>query len=323
MILAGDVGGTKVFLAYYENEKCITTKRYKSKEFSQFASLLSQFLEETKIPRVKAACFGVAGPAKDNVCRATNLPWSLDAQELSKVLKTPNVFLINDVEANAWGIACLSKEEFCVLNQGTPSSRGNQALISAGTGLGEAGLVWDGTKYHPFACEGGHVDFGPRNALEIELLSYLQAQYNHVSYERIISGKGLYLLYRFLVDTGKEKADPAIEATKELEPQKEITKRAMEEREGACAKAISFFVTIYGAEAGNLALKFLSTGGLFLGGGIVPNILPFFQHPNFLEAFTAKGRFSQLLQEIPVKVVLNDQTALLGAKRYAQEKGGL
>jgi glucokinase len=321
MILAGDVGGTKVLLAYYENDKCLVEKKYRSKEFPEFSLLLSRFLEETKIPSVKAACFGVAGPVKENVCHATNLPWSLDGKVLGKVLKTDNAFLINDVEANAWGIACLTSKELCTLNHGLVI-KGNQALISAGTGLGEAGLVWDGEKHHPFACEGGHVDFGPRNALEIELLSYLKRQYKHISYERIVSGHGIYSLYRFLVDTQKEKADPDVEAAKEEEPQKEITKKAMQEQHGVCFQTISLFASIYGAEAGNLALKFLSIGGLFLGGGIVPNILSYFQHPNFLEAFTEKGRFAPLLRSIPVKIVLNDHTALLGAKRYAQEKGG-
>lgn len=322
MILAGDVGGTKVWLAYFEGEQCVAEKKFKSKEFGDFPALLKRFLQEAGIPGVKAACFGVAGPVKNNVCHTTNLPWSLDAKELRQMLETPSVFLINDLEANAWGLAALTSQEFCVLNPGIVA-HGNQSLISAGTGLGEAGLVWDGVRHHPFACEGGHVDFGPRDDLEIELLLYMKKSYDHVSYERIVSGHGLYMLYRFFVDVKKERENPDIEALKEGEPQREIVNKAMKNECETCIRAVSLFTSLYGSEAGNLSLKFLSIGGTFLGGGIVPNLLSFFQRPEFMQAFVSKGRFASMLKEIPVKVVLNDRTALLGAKRYAQEKGGL
>jgi glucokinase len=323
MILAGDVGGTKVRLALFDDEKgkqFTDEQKFASKEFADFASLLKKFLEKENGKKITRASFGIAGPIQDGKCQATNLPWIISAKDLEAELKIPKVHLINDLEANAWGLRCLSNEEFFTLNIGK-QVHGNQALISAGTGLGEAGLYWDGKTHHPFACEGGHCDFGPTNQEEIELLQYLMHEYSHVSYERVLSGSGLFHLYRFLVDTKREKEDPEIaELMKQSEPQRVITEKGTSRSCRACFRACLLFSELLGAEASNTALKFLATGGVFLGGGIAPHLIAFFKEGKFMEAFVDKGRFSSLLMNIPIKIVLNEKTALLGAARYAQEK---
>lgn len=322
MILAGDVGGTKVRLALFDKKgnAFIGEEKFASRDFTDFKSLLQKFLSRHK-EAVTHASFGVAGPVQEGKCQATNLPWVISARDLEKELKIPQVFLINDLEANAWGIRCLSEEEFATVNIGQ-KKEGNQALVSAGTGLGEAGLFWDGKTHHPFACEGGHCDFGPTNEEEIELLRYLMRQYKHVSYERILSGSGLYQLYRFFIDTKLEREDPAVaQALQQVEPQRVITQKAVERSCKVCVRACQLFTSIYGIELGNTALKFLAVGGVYIGGGIAPHLLSFFQEQRFIEAFIAKGRFSPLLMKIPVKIVLNEKTALLGAARFAQENG--
>lgn len=321
MILAGDVGGTKVRLALFEKSRktCLSEQKFASREFSDFSSLLKKYLEDKK-EKILAACFGIAGPIRNGVCKATNLPWEISAKVLQEELKIPRVDLINDLEANAWGLDCLTPQEFCILNEGSPIS-GNQALISAGTGLGEAGLYWNGKKHCPFACEGGHADFAPTNSEEIDLLLYLMKVYNHVSYERVLSGPGLYQIYRFLIDTKREKESPLIsESMKEsADAPRVITENATNKKCQACMRACRIFVEIYGAEAGNLALKLFSLGGVFLGGGIAPHLLVFLQEGDFLKAFVNKGRLSSVLTQIPIKVVLNDKTALLGAAQFAKE----
>lgn len=320
MILAGDVGGTKVRLALYDGQmKIVREEKFASREFSDFTSLLEKFLSSSGSSAISVACFGIAGPVKQGVCRATNLPWEVSAKRLEADLKIPKVCLINDLEANAWGIRALSPEEFFTVQEGD-GTWGNQALVSAGTGLGEAGLYWDGKARSPFACEGGHCDFSPTNAEQIELLTYLMGQYTHVSWERILSGSGLLRLYRFLIDTKKEKEDPSIaELMQRGEPQRVITEKGVSGECRVCARACSLFIELYGSEAGNAALKLFAVGGVFLGGGIVPHLLPFFKEGKFMEAFCAKGRLSPVLSKIPVKVILNERTALLGAACFARE----
>jgi glucokinase len=323
MILAGDIGGTKSRLALFEEKEgkqFSDEQKFASRDFPDFASLLAAFMKQEKNKRITAASFGVAGPVKEGVCQATNLPWVISAKELEKTLNIPKVYLINDLEANAWGLRCLNDEEFFTVNAGL-EQKGNQALISAGTGLGEAGLIWNGVTHHPFACEGGHCDFAPTNQEEIELLQYFMRLYDHVSYERVLSGAGLFHLYRFLIESGREKEDPAIaELLKQAEPQRVITEKGTSRSCKACVRACRLFVELYGAETGNTALKFLAVGGVFLGGGIAPHLLSFFQESAFMQAFADKGRFAALLKEIPIKIVLNEKTALIGAARYAQEK---
>jgi glucokinase len=248
------------------------------------------------------------------------LPWIISAKALEKELKIPIVHLLNDLEANAWGLRCLSAEELGVINVGEGKD-GNQALISAGTGLGEAGLYWDGKSHQPYACEGGHCDFAPTDDEQIELLRYLKLQYKHISYERILSGPGLYLLYRFLIDTKRETELFCVSSLfGQKEPQRIITENALNGQCQVCIRACRLFTSIYGSEAGNLALKFLAVGGVFIGGGIAPQLIEFFKEGKFIQSFSSKGRFSALLMKIPIKVVLNDKTALIGAACYAQEK---
>src|SRR3972149_3834560 len=296
----------------------LRNKKYTSRSYKDLQSIINDFLSAGK-ERITAAAFAVPGPVEDGMCRTTNLPWVIDAGELSRAIKVPKVFLLNDLEANAWGIRVLKPEEFCALNPEGSIRKGNAAIIAAGTGLGEAGLYWDGQKHCPFPCEGGHVDFAPRDENEIELWRFLQKNFGRVSYERLLSGPGLYNIYRFLVETGKEQEN--LKTHQELQkrdPPHVITEAARKKQCKASVRTLNWFVSIYGAEAGKLALKFLSTGGVYIGGGIAPKILPFLKTGAFLESFVAKGRFEPLLKTIPVQVILNENTALLGAVHYAQ-----
>jgi glucokinase len=322
MILAGDVGGTKVRLALFEEKggrQCVAEEKFASCDFPNFTALLKTYLSKTQEKKISSACFGVAGPVQDRQCKATNLPWEISASVLEKELKIPRVDLINDLSANAWGLRCLRPEEFFIVNVGE-SGKGNQALISAGTGLGEAGLYFDGNIHHPFACEGGHCDFAPKNDEEIDLFRYLKGKYPHVSYERILSGQGLCEIYQFLIDTKREKETAPIAALmKQMEKARVITEKGSSGECVVCVRACRLFTDIYGSESGNLALKFLAFGGVFIGGGIAPHLLSFIKEGTFFKSFCLKGRFDSLLSKIPVKVVLNDKTALLGAAVYAQE----
>lgn len=324
MFLAGDVGGTKARLALFEEKKelvCLYEEKLQSRDFPDFPSLLKKFLVDHLEKRISKACFGVAGPVMGGKSHTTNLPWVINTQEIQEEFKIPCVKLINDLEANAWGIPSLRPDEFLTLNEGE-KKEGNQALISAGTGLGEAGLVWDGKTHQPipFPSEGGHADFAQRNEEEMELFRYLKKEFDHVSYERVLSGSGLYQLYRFVIDTGRGGVDREVETyLREQEPQRLITQHALEGKSKASLHAVRLFLSIYGAEAGNLALKYLASGGVFIGGGIAPHLQPFLKEGTFMESFVSKGRFRSLLSAIPVKVILNEKTALLGAARYVQE----
>jgi len=323
MILAGDVGGTKVHLALYDftdgELKHLRDKQFPAKEYSGLEQIVHEFVVTEKIT---AACFGVPGPVRDGRLRLTNLPWTLDSRELCANLKIDYVFLINDLQANGYGIAELSADQVYTLSEGDARQIGNQALISAGTGLGEAFLVWDGRNYVPYPSEGGHADFAPRNEDEIDLLRFLRQKYNgRVSFERVVSGMGLTNCYEFLRDVRgvDEPASVAARMTAE-DPNAVITELAMAAKSELCEKALDMFVSAYGAEAGNLALKILSVGGLYVGGGIAPRILEKLKDGSFMKAFTDKGRLSQLLVHMPVRVILESRTALIGAAAYAEAR---
>jgi glucokinase len=324
MILAGDVGGTKVHLALFDfiDGKLHHTRdeRYPAKEFSGLAEIVQQFLAADK---VTAACFGVPGPVRDGRLRLTNLPWTLDSRELASGLGIAHVFLINDLEANGYGIAELSAEQIYVLSEGDASQIGNRALVAAGTGLGEGILMWNGRIHVPYPSEGGHSDFAPRNEDEIDLLRFLKQKYNgRVSFERVISGMGLTGIYEFLRDVrGVEEPVWLAERIAAVDdPNSVITELALAARSEICEKALDMFVSSYGAEAGNLALKVLSVGGLYIGGGIAPRILEKLKDGTFLKAFTDKGRLSQLLINMPVRVILDSRAALMGAAAYAEAR---
>lgn len=322
MILAGDIGGTNTRLALFESSgdlKIIVEKKYPSRQHKGLEEIVRLFLTEQKA-NVRAACFGIAGPILNGRVTLPNLPWIVDTTELSKNLHIPSVHLLNDLQANANGLKALKKEELFLIQAGK-KQEGNQALLSAGTGLGEAGLFWNGHEHLPFACEGGHTDFAPRNSLEIELLLYAKKKFDHVSYERIVAGPGLHLLYEFLLETGREKRSKEVaEAMKGKDPSAAIGEFGLQNKDSACIHTIDWFLSLLGAEAGNLALKFLSLGGLFLGGGIAPRFATHFAKSDFLRSFADKGRFKSLLESIPIYIVMNDNTALLGAARYAITK---
>jgi len=321
MILAGDIGGTNTRLALVEattGEMVIAAeKTFPSRERTSLEAAIGEFLSFHSCD-LTGASFGIAGPVRNGRCEATNLPWVVDAKAVAKRLRLKRVGLINDLEANAYGLAVLQNKDFVILNQGARNARGNKAIISAGTGLGEAGMYWDGEIHRPFASEGGHVDFAPRNQLEMELLDYSLNHFRRVSYERLVSGPGLVNVYSFLRDTGKGE-EPAwlAEQMRHGDPAPIISQNALEGKSPLCLRALDLFVSIYGAEAGNLALTLMATGGVYLGGGIAPKIVSKLKDPEFMNAFTAKGRMRPLLQDIPVKVIMNPKTALLGAARHA------
>jgi glucokinase len=317
MILAGDIGATKTNLALFNGEgrEPVRIETFRSGEHDGLEPMIEAFLSEREGP-VEAACFGVAGPVRDGTCADTiNLAWPVDGPGLAALLGLDRVGLLNDLEANAWGIPALGPADFAVLNEGDPDASGNAAVISAGTGLGEAGLYWDGERHHPFATEGGHVDFAPRTELEVELWSFLAAELGHVSYERVCSGIGLVNLYRFFLRRSGSTSEPEwFAAASDRGAAVSIAAATGDEH---AEQALDLMVTIYGAAAGNLALKLMATGGVYVGGGIAPKILPRLREGAFMRALIDKGRFADLLERVPVRVILNEGTALLGAARCA------
>jgi glucokinase len=320
VILAGDIGGTKAELALFAPGSAprspVTEDRLPTQGSSSLEAILRQFLERAGT-RPNRCVLGIAGPVHENACITTNLPWHVDGAQLSSAIGAP-VTLLNDLEATAYGLPTLAPDDLHVLQPGVAAD-GNRALIAAGTGLGEAMLMWDGTRWHPMASEGGHTDFGPRDALEDELLLWLRGKYGRVSYERILSGPGLADLYRFFRHTrrGDEPEAVAMRFDRAEQPAAIVTETALD---GSCERArltLDRFVSIYGAEAGNLALKAMALGGVFVGGGIAPRMMPALTRGGFVRAFFEKGRLSPVLTRIPVSVVLDARTALWGAAAYA------
>jgi glucokinase len=322
MLLAGDVGGTKTILALYESGPgglvSVREQTYPSSEYASLEQIAAEFLGGEKTP--EAICIGVAGPVIDGRSRITNLPWLIDEQTLAMATGAAKVRLLNDLQAMSLGLLSLGPEEFVELNPDGIPAPGNKAVLAAGTGLGESILYWDGSNYHALATEGGHEDFAPNDPVEDRLLVYLRAKFGgHVSYERILSGPGLVNLYQFLRDEVKIEESPNL-ATKLKEtavPAREISESGLREGDLLGRETLRLFARIYGAEAGNLALKCLATGGVLIGGGIAPKILPALADGTFLEGFLAKGRFADFLRHVPVRVALNPNTGLLGAAGFA------
>jgi glucokinase len=331
MILAGDVGGTKVDLALckFDRGQLLTVHdhKYHAKEFPGLVQVVESFLDECKQTLgqpvdVGAACFGVPGPVRHGRLKLTNLPWILDSSQLASDLKIQHVFLINDLEANGYGITELTPEQILVLSKGDPAAEGNRGLIAAGTGLGEAILVWNGHSYLPMASEGGHTDFAARNEEEIELLRYLQKILGgRVSSERVISGIGLANVYAYCRDV-KGMPEPAWlkDRMRTEDPNAVIGELGESGASELCVEALNIFVSAYGAEAGNLALKILAVGGMYVGGGIAPKLLKKMQDGTFMKAFTDKGRLSDLLVQTPVRLILESRAALMGAAAYAEAR---
>ncbi len=325
MILAGDIGGTKSHLALFSESTngldLVREQLFHSSQFKTIEALLADFLAGDALP--SALSLGIPGPVVDGRARATNLPWEVDTLSLQNKLRVPQVLLLNDLEATAHGIATLTPEQLCTVNAGI-AKPGNMALIAAGTGLGEAVLHWDGQQHWPSPSEGGHSDFAPRNALEIELPEWLIAQFGHVSWERVLSGPGLSNLYRFLRDSGKApEAAEVAQQMKESDPNAVITDLGLAGTDTLCVQTLELFVTLYGSETGNLALKMLSLGGAYVGGGIAPRIARKFTEPGFFRAFHDKGRMQELLLTMPVFIILDPNTGLYGAAAFALRSRGL
>lgn len=321
MILAGDIGGTKTVLSILSRDAdgsltCLQEQTYSSQQFLQFDDILTAFLPADV--NIRSACFGVAGPVVNERCHTTNLPWLLDGAALKIKLGTSKVKLLNDLEAMALGMLCLPEHDLVELNPNAQTQAGNSAVIAAGTGLGEAILYWDGGKHHAIATEGGHTDFAAQNEQQDRLSAYLRKMYpEHVSYERILSGIGFSHLYDFLYEQGFAPACPGVPGiNSDIDRNAVISRLGASGEDPLCTEVVRFFVELYGAEAGNLALKSFATGGVFIGGGIAPKILSAMQDGGFIQAFKAKGRFVPLLDKVSVKLSLNPRTPLIGAINY-------
>lgn len=322
-ILAGDVGATHTRLAVFGDDPRVplASESYASHDHAGLEEMVQAFLARHPT-HLDYACFGVAGPVRGGHVKTTNLAWPVDASSLAQLLGLESVALINDLAANAYGIAELAPDDLEALNRGAPAAGGVAVVISAGTGLGEAGLLYDGGGARVIATEGGHADFGPRSELQVELYRYLAAQDPHVSYERVCSGIGLLNIYRFLRRrSGTPEPSWLASEIAHGDASATISRAALRQRDAVCVEALDMMVSIYGAEAGNLALKYLATGGVYVGGGIAPRILPKLRDGTFMRSFAAKGRFADLLEQVPVRVILNDNTALLGAAHHARAVG--
>jgi glucokinase len=321
VLLAGDVGGTKAELALFETgsgePRLVRQGRYPSQSFPSLEAIARLFLAQHPTPPIAVACFGVPGPVVDGRCATTNLPWVLEEQALAAAIPVPRAMLLNDLAAMAWGVMRLPADELMVLQEGTPRP-GNMALVAAGTGLGEALMVWDGSGYLVMASEGGHVDFAPRDAREVELLAFLQRQFGRVSDERVLSGPGLFNIYRYLRSAHDLPEPPWLtDQIAHGDPSAAIGGAGLAGRDPVCEQALDLFASIYGAVAGNLALTTLAAGGVYIGGGIAPKLRAKLADGTFMRAFCAKGRMAPLLQSVPVRLALNERAPLLGAAHVA------
>ncbi|HCS52225.1 glucokinase [Rubinisphaera sp.] len=318
MLLAGDIGGTKTVLALFDesNPKAIIKEqRYVSKDYEGLDVIVRKFLQDNPC-EVVSACFGVAGPVDNGKCKTTNLPWMVDEAVLAECVGTKKTRVVNDLEAMAWSVEILDKDDLVCIHKGREIDD-NRGVIAAGTGLGEAG-IWYGTRYHPFGSEGGHADFSPKSHEEDALLSFLRNKFQNVSWERVLSGPGIENIFEFLVNTYREKpAEHVVEKMKEEIPAAVITAAALARECPACIRTMEMFVGLYGAEAGNLALKLMAFGGMYIGGGIAPKILPLLDSDTFRDAFLRKGRFRDALSRIPIYVIMTSKAPLLGAAHVA------
>jgi len=325
MILAGDIGGTKTVLALISNDTGVQRpfreKTFPSSHFNSLEEIIRQFLADVSAPPT-AASFGVAGPVVNGRSQITNLPWVIDAADISDTFNIPRVRLLNDLEAIATAVPHLSSDELTTLNTGQPDPTGAIAVIAPGTGLGEAFLVWDGSRHRAYPTEGGHVSFAPGNQEELDLLVYVQHKFGHVSYERICSGSGIPNIFDFINDTQNYKNPGWLRRELAMAEDRTpiIFHAALEKQEPIAIATLSLFVKILGGEVGNMALKVLATGGVYIGGGIPPRILPLLQRPEFLGFITHKGRFSELLSRIPIHVIQNPKVALHGAAHDGLEE---
>jgi glucokinase len=324
LVLAGDLGGTNFRVGIFKEEPDhgitrLHFAKFRSADHHSLVEMVRLFLGGITLKHpIQAACFGVPGPNVAGVIVASNLGWKVDTQTLPRLLGIQKVAVLNDLESTAYGLSALHQTDLATLQAGSGSNAGNQCVIAPGTGLGEAGLFWDGNRHHPWACEGGHADFAPTDDLQRELLDYLRRDYGRVSFERIVSGMGITNIYRFLRDSGHCVENPVVAREMvEQDPAAVIDIHAADGSCALCRSTMDLFVQSLGAEAANMALKTMATGGVFLAGGIPPKILPLLRRPLFLESFLNKGRLRSVLETMPLHVVLNDETALLGSARRA------
>lgn len=323
LLLAGDLGGTKINMALFrrgpERPELVREGTLKTAGTSGIEPILDEFLGDDR-HRVEAACIGVAGPVRDGRARMVNVGWAIDRRDIERHLGVGKVELINDLVATGYGVEVLPPDQIATLNEGREDPAGNGALIAAGTGLGEALLIRrDDGGFEPEPSEGGHCDFAPVRDIEIDLLRFSSAKFGRTSYERVLSGPGIRHIYEFLKQRGDFPESPEIaEQMREGDPSAVISQAALEQACPLCDQAMDLFATIYGAEAGNLALKTLAVGGVYLGGGIAPKILPLLRGPHFMNAFNHKGRLSEFMAGLPVRVILEPRAALLGAAHRAE-----
>ena len=320
IILAGDIGGTKanMLLSRYSKNGLETIKecRYSTADFDSFSGILTDFLAGMQQP--DKICFSAAGPVLEGKVKFTNLSWNIDSQEISGHLGGKPVVILNDLEATAFGLAALKEEELNVLYKGTNDTPGNIAILAAGTGLGEAALYFDGKSYHPFATEGGHSDFAPRCERDIAVLTFLLTRHEHVSWERLLSGQGIFTIWQFLTEVEKKDAPEwLVDKMKNTDPAPIISQAALEKKCAVCLEAIELFNRYLATEAVNLILKLKATGGLYLAGGIAPKLLSLLNPETWKEVFGSSGRMGQLLKEVSVYVVLNEKAPLMGASYFA------
>ncbi len=322
-ILAGDIGGTKSFLAIFVLEgyrlASVREARLESRRFDGMASMVRHFLSGEE-GAIDSACFGIAGPIVEESCRALNIPWEIHPGRLAQGIGISRIEILNDFQAIGHGLSQLESNDLICLQEGQPRLDGPVALIGAGTGLGEGFLTREGGRYRVHSSEGGHVDFAPRNETEWRLCRRLSALHGHVSYERILSGSGLGDLYRFVLEDGIAAESTAVRTEmKATDPAAVVTAHALAGNDAACAAALELFVSIYGAEAGNLALKVMASGGVYIAGGIAPRIAGALCDGTFIRSFLDKGRHAALLSAIPVHVIMNERIGLLGAAAKAAE----
>jgi glucokinase len=322
MLLAGDIGGTKTLLGLFEpwspRPRAVATRAFTTLEYPDIATIIDEFLAGlTAGGSIRTACFGVAGPVIENTARLTNVPWQIDANAIAGRFRFQHAELLNDLQAMAYGVPVLQGSELHVLQEGAAVPHGNSALIAAGTGLGEAMLHRVGGRLVPAASEGGHADFPARNEREIGLVRWLVARHGRAEVEAVISGLGLLNLHQ-VTHAG---ACPAVSDLRDPSAAAAMTAAALDHRCPSCVEALDMFVDAYGAEAGNLALRTMATAGLFVGGGIGPKILPALTDGRFITAFRSKPPYVAMLSAIPVHLILNDETGLIGAAVYASMLG--
>lgn len=320
MILAGDVGGTKTRLAIYDGTTTPQVEKvFVSDDYPHLEDIIQTFMQETGVKTLEKVVVGVPGPVNDGEARITNLPWFISEQKIAQKLQVEAVKLLNDLEATAYGLPHLPADDLFALNDQAPDLDSNKVVIAPGTGLGEAVLFAHNGKYIASASEGGHVDFAPHNLFLLELLRYMMGKFEHVSYERVCSGIGIPHIYDFLRTQSHMRYNHEIAHKLDLAEDRTpiIVQSALKMECEICVEALNVFVSILGAEAGNMALNLLARGGVYLGGGIPPRIVEKLKDGTFMAAFVNKGRFSEMLSKIPVYVILNDKTALFGAACYA------